>query len=122
MLRGIDTALAVISWVAAAVVALMLLFGPAVVAEDKAKPAAPAAGGSAAPDGKALFVSNCGSCHTLTAAGTSGQVGPKLDGLGLDAASVETIMQAGPASMPSFSSMPPAQRHALAKFVETSIR
>jgi cytochrome c6 len=122
MLRGIDRGLAVISWIAAAVVALMLLFGPTVVAEDKAKPAPPAAKGSAAPDGKALFASNCGSCHTLSAAGTSGQVGPKLDGLNLDAATVETIMQSGPGSMPSFSSMPPAQRHALATFVAASSR
>jgi mono/diheme cytochrome c family protein len=121
MLRGIDKGLALISWVAAAVVALMLLFGPKIVAEDKAKPAAPASG-SAAPNGKALFVSNCGSCHTLSAAGTSGQVGPKLDGVGFDAATVETIMQAGPASMPSFASMPPAQRHALADFVAASSR
>lgn len=30
-------------------------------------------------DGKALFANNCGSCHTLAAAGTDGVVGPKLD-------------------------------------------
>jgi mono/diheme cytochrome c family protein len=29
--------------------------------------------------GNELFVSNCGSCHTLEAAGTQGQVGPNLD-------------------------------------------
>jgi cytochrome c6 len=122
MLRGIDKALMWISWIAAAVVALMLLFGPAVVAEDKAKPAAPAANGSAAPDGKALFVSNCGSCHTLSAAGTNGQIGPKLDGLGLDATTVNAVMKAGPGSMPSFSGMPPAQRDAIVKFVVASSR
>ena len=120
MLRGIDRGLALISWVAAALVALMLLFGPKIVAEDKAKPAAPPANGSAAPNGKALFASNCGSCHILSAAGTNGQVGPKLDGLNLDAATIETIMQSGPGSMPSFTSMPPAQRHALADFLAAS--
>ena len=36
--------------------------------------------GSAAADGKALFVdSGCGDCHTLADAGTSGQIGPVLD-------------------------------------------
>ena len=122
MLRGIDRGLMWISWIAAAIVALMLLFGPAVVAEDKAKPAAPAATGSAAPDGKALFVSNCGSCHTLAAAGTKGQVGPKLDGLQLDALTVNSFMKAGPGSMPSFSDMPAAQRDAIVKFVVASSR
>lgn len=29
--------------------------------------------------GQQLFVSNCGSCHVLAAAGTQGQVGPNLD-------------------------------------------
>lgn len=29
--------------------------------------------------GKQLFVSGCGSCHTLADAGTQGQVGPNLD-------------------------------------------
>jgi mono/diheme cytochrome c family protein len=32
-------------------------------------------------DGKELFVSNCGPCHTLAAAGTEGVVGPSLDDL-----------------------------------------
>ncbi len=43
--------------------------------------------GGAAPDGKQLFVAGntqtgataCGSCHTLAAAGTTGQTGPNLD-------------------------------------------
>jgi len=29
--------------------------------------------------GRALFVQNCGTCHTLAEAGTSGQIGPNLD-------------------------------------------
>jgi mono/diheme cytochrome c family protein len=32
-------------------------------------------------EGKDLFVNNCGSCHTLAAAGTQGVVGPDLDDL-----------------------------------------
>lgn len=31
--------------------------------------------------GKALFATNCGTCHTLDAAGTDGVVGPNLDTL-----------------------------------------
>jgi cbb3-type cytochrome c oxidase subunit III len=30
-------------------------------------------------NGKVLFVKNCGSCHTLADAGTSGKIGPNLD-------------------------------------------
>jgi mono/diheme cytochrome c family protein len=39
-------------------------------------PAAPAAD---VADGKALFPSTCGGCHTLAAAGTVGTTGPNLD-------------------------------------------
>lgn len=37
-----------------------------------------AAGGDAAAAGRATFVSNCGSCHTLADAGTNGSAGPDL--------------------------------------------
>jgi mono/diheme cytochrome c family protein len=40
------------------------------------------ASAGATPDtanGQTLFTSNCGSCHTLAAAGTSGTIGPDLD-------------------------------------------
>jgi len=40
------------------------------------------ASGAQRPDtqnGQKLFTSNCGSCHTLAAAGTSGTIGPNLD-------------------------------------------
>lgn len=36
-------------------------------------------GGGGGDDPKSLFTSNCGSCHTLEKAGTSGTVGPNLD-------------------------------------------
>jgi mono/diheme cytochrome c family protein len=32
--------------------------------------------------GKAAFTSSCGTCHTLTAASTSGTLGPSLNGIG----------------------------------------
>jgi mono/diheme cytochrome c family protein len=43
---------------------------------------AEAGGGGAggdSTDGKTIFTSNCGSCHTLADAGTNGSVGPNLD-------------------------------------------
>ena len=38
----------------------------------------PAAAGSD-PVGKVIFTTNCGSCHTLADAGTTGAIGPNLD-------------------------------------------
>jgi len=68
--------------------------------------------------GAQLFKANCGSCHTLSAAGTSGAVGPKLDGLHLSAADVTAAMKAGPGAMPSFSgAFSPAQQSTLASYV-----
>ena len=129
-LEGLDRGLAWFSWLVAGVLVLMLLVGPKVVAEDKGK--VPATGGGspyAAPaqsptaaDGKALFASNCGSCHTLSAAGTNGALGPKLDGLKLAAPQVQSFMKAGPGAMPSFASLPAPQRDAIAKFVAASSR
>jgi mono/diheme cytochrome c family protein len=57
---------------------------------------------SAAPDGKTIFASNCGSCHTLKDAGTSGQVGPNLDDLKPSEARAEKQVRHGGAIMPPF--------------------
>jgi mono/diheme cytochrome c family protein len=48
-----------------------------VVTDPKAKVALPA--GAGGDDPKLLFESNCGSCHVLAEAGTSGTIGPNLD-------------------------------------------
>jgi mono/diheme cytochrome c family protein len=66
---------------------------------------AQAAGGQAgggATDGKAIFTGNCGSCHTLADAGTSGEIGPNLDEAkpSVDLA-VERVTN-GRGAMPSF--------------------
>jgi alcohol dehydrogenase (cytochrome c) len=60
--------------------------------------------GAAYPQGKTLFVSNCGSCHALAAAGTTGTIGPNLATLGpLAPATVVSIVTNGVgAKMPSF--------------------
>lgn len=48
-----------------------------VVTDPKAKVALPA--GAGGNDPKLFFEPNCGSCHTLADAGTSGTIGPNLD-------------------------------------------
>jgi cytochrome c oxidase subunit 2 len=58
------------------------------LAEQKA-----AAGGGEAFDAAAAFNQDCGSCHTLAAAGSTGQVGPDLDKV-LASLSGEEILQA----------------------------
>ena len=54
----------------------------------------------AAGDPKQVFANTCGGCHTLSAAGTTGKVGPDLDGLKPDAAEVVQAIESGPGNMP----------------------
>jgi mono/diheme cytochrome c family protein len=58
--------------------------------------------GSLAAEGKTVFTTTCGSCHTLKAAGTSGEVGPNLDELEPDLATVEHQVVNGGGGMPAF--------------------
>ena len=50
---------------------------------------------TASGPGKQLFMQNCGSCHTLAAAGTSGAVGPNLDDLAPDQQIVLSAIENG---------------------------
>jgi cytochrome c6 len=59
-------------------------------------------GESAMTAGKEIFTSNCGSCHTLSEAGTSGEVGPNLDQLKPEESLVEMQVTNGGGAMPSF--------------------
>jgi mono/diheme cytochrome c family protein len=63
---------------------------------------AEAGGGGAAAEGKEVFAANCGSCHTLAAAGTSGNIGPNLDELMPDESTVEMQVENGGGAMPAF--------------------
>jgi mono/diheme cytochrome c family protein len=45
--------------------------------------------------GRTLFVQNCGSCHTLDAAGTQGQIGPDLGDIPLNEADVLSAIEIG---------------------------
>jgi mono/diheme cytochrome c family protein len=62
-------------------------------------------GGGATGDaaaGKAVFTANCGSCHTLKDAGTTGSVGPDLDQLKPSFDVVEHQVENGGGVMPAF--------------------
>jgi len=55
------------------------------------------------PDGRAVFASaGCGGCHTLSAASSSGNVGPNLDDLKPDFATVQDQVENGGGGMPAF--------------------
>jgi mono/diheme cytochrome c family protein len=58
--------------------------------------------GETSPVGREVFVANCGSCHTLSDAETTGGVGPVLDGGGYSADQVETQVRNGGGAMPAF--------------------
>jgi cytochrome c2 len=59
-------------------------------------------GGGDAAAGEAVFVANCGSCHVLEDAGTTGAVGPNLDESTLDLAATEQQIANGGGGMPAF--------------------
>jgi mono/diheme cytochrome c family protein len=81
-------------------------------------------GGEAAlvAEGKSVFTANCGSCHTLKAAGTSGNVGPDLDELDPDDATVEHQVINGGGGMPAFGkegTLSPEEIKAVSAYVST---
>jgi mono/diheme cytochrome c family protein len=75
-------------------------------------------GGAAQAQGKKVFVSNCGSCHTLKDAGTSGNVGPNLDQLKPPRPIVKRQVTNGGGAMPAFKGqLSEAQIDAVAAYV-----
>ena len=72
----------------------------AVAANPKAKVTLPA--GAGGNDPKLLFESNCGSCHTLADAGTTGKVGPNLDQAKPSLQKATTQITNGGGGMPAF--------------------
>ncbi len=70
--------------------------------------------------GKDIFLANCGSCHTLADAGTSGNVGPNLDQLKPSQSIVQHQVINGGSAMPAFKGqLTPAQITAVAKYVSS---
>jgi mono/diheme cytochrome c family protein len=71
--------------------------------------------------GKVVFTTNCGGCHTLSDAGTSGTVGPNLDDAKPDAALVVKRVTNGMGVMPPFSGTLSEQQIAdVAAYVSTA--
>jgi mono/diheme cytochrome c family protein len=79
-------------------------------------------GGGGSSDPKALFNSEgCSGCHTLSAAGATGTIGPNLDQSSIDEAGAITQITNGGAVMPAFKDkLSEEQIKALAHFVVTS--
>ena len=77
---------------------------------------------AAKPDGKAIFASaGCGGCHTLKAAGASGNVGPNLDQLKPSKDTVAHQVEVGGGVMPAFKGkLSPAEIAAVAEFVSAN--
>jgi mono/diheme cytochrome c family protein len=75
-------------------------------------------GGGEAVDAKQIFSTNCASCHTLKAAGASGNVGPNLDQLKPSKATVQHQVEVGGGVMPAFKGkLTDAEIAAVADFV-----
>jgi len=88
------------------------------VAGTKSSLAAASTGTTKSTNGKTIFTSNCGSCHTLAAAGTNGAVGPNLDKLHPALARVKQQVTNGGAVMPAFKGkLTDAQITAVARYV-----
>ena len=96
---------------------------PASTSTSASTAPAPAKGvhGDPAAGQKVFASAGCGGCHTLKAAGSSGNVGPNLDQLKPDAARVAKQVTNGGAVMPPFkAALSPKQIQDVAAFVATS--
>jgi cytochrome c6 len=72
-------------------------------------------------DGKSIFTTTCGSCHTLSDAGTAGTVGPNLDDSKPSRELAVDRVTNGQGAMPSFKdSLDAAQIQAVADYVSTA--
>jgi mono/diheme cytochrome c family protein len=77
-------------------------------------------GQQANAQGKQLFTQNCASCHTLKDANASGKVGPDLDDLKPDDATVQRQVTNGGGGMPAFKGqLSAAEIKAVAQYVSS---
>ncbi|MBD0330619.1 MAG: cytochrome c [Thermoleophilia bacterium] len=111
---------------AALIAVLALLLSAACGGDDgdDAEPQPPAAGTTENGDGasgEAVFTQNCGSCHTLSAAGTSGTTGPDLDDAAPSQDEVEEQVRNGGGGMPAFEGrLSDDEIEAVSEYVATS--
>ena len=73
-------------------------------------------------EGKTIFTTTCGTCHTLSEAGTSGTVGPNLDELKPSESTVEHQVINGGGPMPAFGkegTLSPEEVKAVATYVSS---
>ncbi len=92
--------------------------------EQTTTAAAGGGGGSAIAEGKRIFTSaGCVACHTLKAAGASGNVGPNLDQVKPSYDKVIERVTNGKPPMPSFrGQLSTTEIQAVARFVSSSTR
>jgi mono/diheme cytochrome c family protein len=123
-LRQVDRVLAPLTWLIAAFVVVVLFVGPELIGAEKMgapEQSGEGAPAEAAPAGADVFASaGCGGCHTLAAANATGSVGPNLDELKPDAATVATVVSNGQGSMPAFGDLSDAEVQAVADYVASS--
>lgn len=92
--------------VAAGLIALAPIAGCGGSGSDTVEQQTRASGSPEAPDvdqplspaqahGQELFVQHCGSCHTFSAAGTVGQIGPNLEDIAIDESDVLHAIRTG---------------------------
>ena len=75
---------------------------------------------SASASGKQVFTQNCKGCHTLKDAAATGSVGPNLDDLQPDKATVVRQVNNGGGPMPAFKGkLSDAQINAVASYVSS---
>jgi mono/diheme cytochrome c family protein len=109
--------------IAALLAVLVLALGAAACGgdDDDGNGAQPPPAGTTEADGESVFTENCGSCHVLEAAGTSGTIGPNLDEVQPDQATVEEQVRNGGGGMPAFEGkLTEEQIDAVAEYVATS--
>lgn len=87
-----------------AILALLLAAAGCGGGDDEAddQPPPPAATNGDGASGEAVFTENCGSCHVLSAAGTTGTTGPNLDDVQPSQEEVEEQVRNGGGGMPAF--------------------
>lgn len=116
----IDRTLAAVAIAGAALVVILLFAGPALIGAKKAS-AVKSPAGTSAPSGAQVFsAAGCAGCHTLSAAGSTGSIGPDLDQVKPDAATVAATVRSGAGAMPAFSGkLSDAEIAAVASYVSS---